>query len=245
LRRKLADPIVGLTAVLVLLTGVMALVAYLQWRTLEKTDDTTWATNRPWLQITSKLSGPVVVTSFDGSTPIINIPVTFSLKNFGKIPASDIRLFGGITTPQPRTEGGMFDGLGCAIPYKKEPPIFDLDGVQVCNQGDALFTIGSVLGQTAFPEQTVEFSFSFTDQLPPDKDKYFLIVGCALYRTGKKTGRTAFRLEVGTRSGGFRLQTPAKPITHETKLWGTNEKIGEFPTDKVTLAPTCLGNFAD
>jgi hypothetical protein len=38
-------------AVLALFTGALAVVAVLQWLTLEKTDETFWAGQRPWINL--------------------------------------------------------------------------------------------------------------------------------------------------------------------------------------------------
>jgi hypothetical protein len=237
-RRKFVDPIVGLTGALVLLSGATAYVAYLQWRTFEKTDDTTWATNRPWLRLTPKLNGPVVFTLF-GDSRNIAVSMNFSVENVGNIPATDIHIFGALTQP-PSKEGDVLGGVGGVIPYKnsKSPPLYDEGDARLCEMAKELFAKNSVTGPPVFPKQTIDLNYQFDTEFPPDGESSFVLVGCVLYRTGKTPGRTGFRLAIGTTNGSFRFETPNAGPDRLTKR-------GSVPIGQVKVQPENEGNFAE
>ena len=81
------DPMVVLTAVLAVFTGIACYIAYLQWTTAKQADDTYWAGQRPWIGVKSKL----VITTFNtvNSNEYIHVITAANLANYGNIPAVD------------------------------------------------------------------------------------------------------------------------------------------------------------
>jgi hypothetical protein len=90
---KLTDPLALFTAALVAATLLLALISLLQWRTLEKTDNTLWANQRPWVQVHLAFDKPLKLSELEGARSV-TVPVSLSLQNHGNVPATDIVIKG-------------------------------------------------------------------------------------------------------------------------------------------------------
>lgn len=228
------DPIVWLTAALVALTALAGFAALLQWRTLEKTDDTTWATNRPWLRVTPELKGPVQLEAWMSHSRKITMPLNFKLENVGNIPATDVLILANLAVAQTK-KGDMFGGIGGVIP-RKQPLKLEGDAENCLNEGE-IFAKKEVTGPPVFPKQIVSRELQPDAQFGSDDRTYFELTGCVLYRTGKTPGRTMFRLSIGTTSGGFKFDTPI--------LKDKDTKIGSVPIDQIKIETEYEGNTAE
>ena len=92
-KRSFSDPMIMLTGVPALCTAASCVVAFLQWRVLEQTDNTFWAGQRPWLGVRPKIE--LVDLSIDHSPnepQWVQVDVKFSVNNYGNIPATDTKL---------------------------------------------------------------------------------------------------------------------------------------------------------
>ena len=81
-RTKLKDPLTLFTAILAFSTVVLAYVAYLQWGTLEKTDQTLRLQSRAWIAPRGLTAPENFKAAIDKYTE-----VTLRLENVGKEPA--------------------------------------------------------------------------------------------------------------------------------------------------------------
>jgi hypothetical protein len=81
------EPIVVLTAVLVLCTAASCAVAFLQWQVLGQTDETYWAGQRPWLGIKSKTELTNFRITQSEETKSASTTVRLTINYYGKIPA--------------------------------------------------------------------------------------------------------------------------------------------------------------
>jgi hypothetical protein len=82
-----SDPIVLLTGVLALCTAISCVLAFLQWRVLEQTDNTFWAGQRPWLGIKPKIQLEHFSIGSSEGTKWASIGFKFAINNYGNIPA--------------------------------------------------------------------------------------------------------------------------------------------------------------
>jgi hypothetical protein len=85
-RTKLKDPMTLFTAILALATLSLVWVAALQWNTLEKTDETLRAAQRPWI----KYSDIQIASPLTYNENGMNITLRFFLKNTGTSPAQNV-----------------------------------------------------------------------------------------------------------------------------------------------------------
>jgi hypothetical protein len=86
-KRSILDPTVLLTGVLALCTAASCVLAFLQWRVLEQTDDTFWAAQRPWLGIKSKIELTAFKITHYQDTKGASVTVKLTINNYGNIPA--------------------------------------------------------------------------------------------------------------------------------------------------------------
>jgi hypothetical protein len=113
--KKFGDPLVVMTGILSLVTGLLAIVSILQWRTLEKTDETFWAQQRPWI-------GPpktIAVKSFElsriGPSITAKLEYTLPIQNFGNMPAVELAPLVRIGSPDFGTVSPETFGRKCEL----------------------------------------------------------------------------------------------------------------------------------
>jgi hypothetical protein len=136
---KAKEPLTLFTALLVLSTIALVVVAVLQWSTLEKTDDTLKAQQRPWLSI----GYPHATNAFPVSAAGGAFVVEFNLKNFGNSPALNVEIDGEI--PMLKSNLGTLARQDAICKRLKERPT-GKDGN----------------GFTIFPQETIPKRVSFT-----------------------------------------------------------------------------------
>jgi hypothetical protein len=136
---KAKEPLTLFTALLVLSTIALVVVAVLQWLTLDKTDDTLKAQQRPWLSV----GRPHATNAFPVSAAGGAFVVEFNLKNFGNSPALNVEIDGEI--PMMKSHLGILARQEAVCKRLRERPIG--------NEGNGL---------AIFPQETIPKRVSFT-----------------------------------------------------------------------------------
>lgn len=83
------------TFLLMLFTGALVGVGYLQWQTLEKADKTSRQTQRAWVGLDDIIKIDVLET-----TPRLHVESRYRIKNFGNGPALKVMVSGWFETPE-------------------------------------------------------------------------------------------------------------------------------------------------
>lgn len=145
-------------------TAVLVGVAWMQWSTLEKTDETLKAAQRPWVSLQNMIVASDLLWNRDGGVMTIN----FVIKNTGHSPAvrsfteaKGYVFFG--TDPNPQTSQEKFCGEA-----RKH------------NIGDAIFPGDNVINPTGIQFKRVDIEFA--KRIASMKFVTLAIFVCASYR---------------------------------------------------------------
>jgi hypothetical protein len=138
---KAKEPLTLFTLLLVVSTIALVVVAVLQWRTLDKTDDTLKAQQRPWLSV----GYPSAVNAFPVSAAGGAFVVDFKLKNFGNSPALNVEIDGEI--PMMKSNLGLLGRQDAICRRLQDRPIGGKGG-----------------GLTIFPQEIIPKRVSFSIQ---------------------------------------------------------------------------------
>jgi hypothetical protein len=223
-----------------LFTAVLAVVAFLQWQTFEKTDDTLWANQRPWLKAEVSVAS-VQMTEWGGHKGVF-INLKFLLQNYGHSPATNLRISPVIVEHPGNTRRHELDlpqELACkdAATQADKSPI----------EGDVIFP-GDVTGIER--NQGLPSIYDTKDRV------LFSIYGCIDYSYGDhRHGQTGYRILLGQDVGGqifgvpFKEGVPQKDYVPPPDLLANGfpaqaPKIAKLSPSEFIFRPDPEGNYA-
>jgi hypothetical protein len=229
-RTTLKEPMVLFTGVLAVGTIALALVAILQWRTLDKTDETLRAAQRPWMKYADvQFAGPLIYNE-NG----LNISLRFFLKNTGNSPAQNV-------FPETFISVNPRDALGageqrrlCEIVRNRPRPVpADDFGVTYFPGDDPIqqqITVSVSKSEIAAAVGGLPSNFPFV---------FPVVFGCVNYRFPFGAGeshQTGFIFRVlRVDSGG----------PQPGALVGIDTRLGDIPVSDLRLQIGYVGSYAD
>jgi hypothetical protein len=220
-KEKFKDPIVWLTAVLAVFTGALAVVSVLQWLTLEKTDETFWAGQRPWIGVSNWQPERFGTERGDLHERRARFVFRVQITNFGNMPALDVHVHGKIVEGDPII---VYDG---PVPNPL-PPEHELVSEEARRRVDSISEEAENTCQAArndnagfsiFPKQSMTreiwvYGDMVTKVHVVDS---LIVIGCVTYKFGHASGLTPFQAKIRR-----------KPIDN----YGDNFK---FPEDRLSF----------
>jgi hypothetical protein len=182
------------TCVISIFTVVLAVIATLQWITLNRQLttmqgqlDEMQAEKRPWIDSKISLVDPILFTEWADHKGI-NLRLNFELKNYGDVPAINTKIWT-VVTPHPgNSERDKMDTM------QKDA----CDAVR--KQADE----NPVSGVAVFPNQSklVESGSGIHGVYDTVNEIYFSVYGCIVYTYGNhRHGETGFRMTLGRVEG--------------------------------------------
>lgn len=217
--------IIGLTAVIAFTSIVAAFIFGKQLTAMQGQLDAMAFSERPWLSLDVRPSGPLLHNDKGWSFGISwYLPLSYRVKNLGKTPATDVAFFAHIV-PVVTGEGGIF------IPE-------ELD--RACTFWQKMQQAGIGITELVFPQEewpekqfTVhgrEEDFEAAKSADGMKAKYlgqFLVTACVIYRPSfpvETSYRTAKEYYVGSRVGSIDLNSAG--IESDNLAFGPNRTRG-------------------
>ncbi|MGD0642863.1 MAG: hypothetical protein ABSC22_19150 [Roseiarcus sp.] len=151
-----------------------------QLATMQGQADVLEADMRPWIAVTTTIERPLFFSSWAGNKSF-QVPLKFALKNFGRTPAGNVRIFAEIG-PHP-------GNANTTIMDERE----NADCQKARTQADE----NAVAGVTVFPSDTQSVSQS-VGAAGTDKPTLYSVTGCVDYTYSKQLhGQTGFRMLLG------------------------------------------------
>jgi len=197
---------------------------------------------RPWLKVDVSITKPIVFNEW-GGTKGINVPLTFNLKNYGQVPAINVRVY---------TLMLQYPGIS----RRKE-----LDGFQknACDEARTQADENPIGGFAIFPSEpgSDARTIGITNIYQTDDRILFSVFGCVDYTYGdSRHGQTGFRLRLGQDINKRELGLPFiqgtiqpydEPISSELLAKGyptTPPKTGYMQPGDVFFRSDEDGNYA-
>jgi hypothetical protein len=198
--------------------------------------------NRPWIRAKITFAGPLEFTDW-AKQKFLNVSLNFDLKNFGDIPARNIRISTFVSAHPGTAKKRQLDDWEAAA----------------CKQAREMADSDKIGGVASFPSEpvTVETGGGSGPVYQDGQPMIFSILGCVDYTySDDRHGTTGFRKTLGRVEGNrvvglpFVVGTPrvpSEPISPELLASGYPKDppiIGEMPTDNVWFKDEDSGNYA-
>jgi hypothetical protein len=237
--RRTADATIWIA----ILTAVTVGVGISQYVIFGRQLDVMENDKRPWLSAEISIPAYVVVTEWEKSRGI-DVPLRFSLKNYGQQPAINVRVY-------PRV------ALHPGNPRREELSIIQKG---ICDSAGAESDKNPIGGIAVFPTETevVETGSSISgDAIYKNGEAtLFALLGCVDYTYGNgKHGQTGFRFMIGQDVGGLVWGVPfveGKPVEGydipddviKKGFPASPPKEARIPISDIYFKPADSGNYA-
>jgi hypothetical protein len=199
--------------------------------------------NRPWIRANITIARPIMFTDW-AKSKFLNVPLLFELKNFGNIPAINIR----VTT------------LVSPHPGNAAKQVLDASEGVACKQSRELADSDKIGGVASFPGESIAIeSVAGTGPIYQDgQPTVFSVLGCIDYTySDNRHGQTGFRKRLGRVEGNFVVGLPfvtgtpdtsGGPISAELLAKGYPQDppiIGRLETSGLYFKDEDSGNYAE
>jgi hypothetical protein len=200
-KEKFKDPIVWLTAVLALFTGALAVVSVLQWLTLEKTDETFWAGQRPWIGVSNWQPEYIYTERGELHERRAHLSFQIQITNFGNMPALDVQVQGKIVEGDPIS---LFIGSGPdSLPPEHEIVFEEQRRRMNSISEEAENTCQTArhynyTGSSIFPKQSITREIGVYGDMVTKVHVVdsLIVIGCVTYKFGHASGLTPFQAKI-------------------------------------------------
>jgi hypothetical protein len=224
-------------------TGALAIFSVWQLIVIHGRLEAMETDKRPWLKVDVSVNKPIIFSEW-GYAKGINVPLTINLKNYGQVPAVNVRVWPMMLPDHPN-----------------DPDSKLLDGFQkmTCEDARASADKNPIGGLAIFPgEPSSDFRYvGIGNAYQADDRILFAVFGCIDYSYGEgRHGQTGFRMRLGQVINKLELGLPFihgaiqpsdGPISPELLAKGfptTPAKIGHIQPDDVFFRMEEGGNYA-